>query len=426
VTISDITSQVELPRLLGYYHMLEKIGKGGMGTVYRARHATDGRIVAVKVARTHVIQEPVLLARFAGEYDHAKLLRHSNLVEMLGYEGNVKYPYLVMEYVDGPSLEQRLKQQPPMDQETAVAWALQIADALSYLHRNHIIHRDIKPANILFTSKNQAKLGDLGLMKDTEASALLTQSNTGLGTANFAPPEQFENARRVDPRSDLYALAGTLFFALTGECPFGTGGPYTILQRKLDNQFVSPRHLVAGLSDHVDAAIRMALNADPLRRPKNARAFADMLAGKRLPDDLDSLPGLKKTDRRSIDTRTLFESKWKDRRVAVRHPVEMRLICSLYNTMTDVPLPCHLVDVSTHGLCMTLCRHHKQGTVLEVRVNDDSSVAFPYPLIVRWVRPHGLQWMHGCAFETPLAVEQLEDLCLATTEHTSKLNAATK
>ena len=411
------------PRLLGNYHMLEKIGKGGMGTVYKARHAIDGRVVAVKVARTHVVQEPTLLRRFAGEYDLTRQLSHPHLVEMLGYHEDAKHPYLVMEYVDGPSLDQRLKKQPPMSEKDAVPWALQIADALAYLHRNHILHRDIKPANILFTSQGQAKLGDLGLMKDTEASVLLTKSNIGLGTANFAPAEQFENARRVDHRCDIYALAGTLYFALTGEFPFGAGGPYTILQRKLDNQFVAPRHLAPGLSEPVDAAIRMALNADVSRRPKNSRAFADLLQGKSCPDDLDALPGLKPSDRRSIDTRTLFESKWKNRRVAVRHPIEMGLVCSLFNTMSDVPLPCHLIDISTHGLCMTLSRHHKPATALEVRINDGSGAAFPHALIVRWVKPHGLQWMHGCAFETPLTVEQLEDLCLATSEHTATLKS---
>ncbi len=421
---SQLPSQTSIPRLLGNYHMLEKIGQGGMGTVYKARHALDGAIVAIKVARSHVIQEPTLLKRFAGEYDNSKQLNHPHLVKMLGYDGGVKYPYLVMEYVDGQSLEQRQKKQPPMPEQPAVVWATQIADALAYLHRSHIIHRDIKPANILFTSRNQAKLGDLGLMKDTEASVLLTQSNIGLGTANFAPPEQFENACRVDHRCDVYALAGSLYFALTGECPFGVGGPYTILQRKVDNQFVAPRHLVPGLSPRVDAAIRMALDADVSRRPKNIRAFADLLTGRKIVEDADLLPGLKPTDRRSVDSRVLFESKWKDRRVAVRHPMEMRLLCGLHNAMHDVPLPCHLVDISTHGLCMTLSRHHKPGVAVEVRVSDGSSVAFPHALIVRWVRPHGLKWMHGCAFETPLLVAELEDLCLATSEHTSKLNAA--
>src|SRR5207249_1073158 len=118
-----------------------------------------------------------------------------------------KTPYLVMELIDGPSLLQHLRTNVRLSENDALAILMPVADALTYLHKKQIVHRDIKPANILLTSSGVPKLADLGLIKNLDSMSRLTRSNLGLGTMQFVSPEQFDDARSVDVRSDIYSLA---------------------------------------------------------------------------------------------------------------------------------------------------------------------------------------------------------------------------
>src|SRR5262245_44961367 len=162
-------------RYVGEFELLEKIGQGAMGTVYRARHGHTGEIVAIKVASPAVVKDERLKRRFEREYSRIQALAHPNLVKVLATGTQEQTPYLIMELIDGPSLAEHLKNHKQLSEHQSIAIALQVAEGLAYLHRRHIIHRDLKPGNILLTSEGVAKVADLGLIKDLDSLTRLTK-----------------------------------------------------------------------------------------------------------------------------------------------------------------------------------------------------------------------------------------------------------
>jgi serine/threonine protein kinase len=265
---------------VGDYDLLEKVADGGMGSVYRARHRDTGQIVAIKVVAPHLVSNQVLLKRFEQEYNVARQLDHPNIVRALEYNGQGSPPYLVMEFVDGESLGQKLEREGRMPERQAVRLIAQVAKALHRAHKERLIHRDVKPDNILITQDGQAKLTDLGLVKEVEADLNLTRTGRGLGTPHFMAPEQFKNAKNVDARCDIYSLGATLYMMVTGEMPFHASGPLDAYMKKVRNQLKAPRELVPGLSERTDWAIRRAMSPDPQLRPATCREFVEDLRGR--------------------------------------------------------------------------------------------------------------------------------------------------
>lgn len=264
---------------VGNYDLVEKIAEGGMGTVYRGRHRTTGEIVAVKIVAPHLISNPVVLKRFEQEYNVARLIDHPNIVKAIdfGREGDLRY--LVMEYVEGESLGQRLERDGRMGEAEAIHIISQIAEGLHNAHRQGMIHRDVKPDNILITSEGIAKLTDLGLVKELETDLNLTRTGRGLGTPHFMSPEQFRNAKKADARCDIYSLGATLYMMVTGELPFQSNGPLDAWMKKINNEIDPPRKRVSDLSERIDWAIRRAISPDPQSRPENCREFIEDLTG---------------------------------------------------------------------------------------------------------------------------------------------------
>src|SRR5262249_3676574 len=157
------------------------------------------------------------------EFTAVRELRHPHLVETLDFGEAGGLPYLVMEFVAGPSLEKRLREGPlPLAEALAVFG--QGAQGLQFLHQRQIGHRDIKPGNILLGEDGIVRLGDFGLLKNLAGDAVLTQSGQAMGTMEYGAPEQFEDAKSADLRCDLYSVAAALYTALTGQFPFGMGG----------------------------------------------------------------------------------------------------------------------------------------------------------------------------------------------------------
>ena len=268
------------PRCVGKYELLEKIADGGMGSVYKGRHATSGEFVAVKVlAPERVTSKEVLLKRFEQEFHAARALDHPNIVRALDFGREGPTPYLVLEFVDGESLGDRIEREGRLSEEAAVGVVVQIARALEAMHGRAMVHRDVKPDNILLNNAGQAKLTDLGLIKDAETQLHLTQTGGGLGTPHFMAPEQFRNAKQADRRCDIYGLGATLYMAVTGELPFAGLGPVEACMKKLQNDLKPPRERVPGLSSRVDWAIRRAMSADPGQRPTSCAEFIEDLTG---------------------------------------------------------------------------------------------------------------------------------------------------
>jgi serine/threonine-protein kinase len=208
--------------VLGNYELVQELGKGTTGAVYKARSLKTNEFVALKVLYPAMAARDVVMKRFLREAETAARIRHPNVVTVEEVERTGKYTYYAMEFVGGPTLDRVLKTRGPLDEKTGLRWMAKVADALGAAHRLGIVHRDIKPANIILTTDGQPKLADLGLAKllepDEDAEALTMDGQT-VGTPHFIAPEQVD-AGAIDGRTDLYALGCTFFRLLTGQYVF--------------------------------------------------------------------------------------------------------------------------------------------------------------------------------------------------------------
>ncbi len=213
--------------ILGNYRILEKIGAGGMGVVFRAEHVKLRKPVAVKALFIDGEKNRRALDRFFNEVLAVTRLKHPHIVaavdagEQPGAGPNgAPVPYLVMEYVAGSNLEDAVTDKGPLKIEQSCLVAHQVADALTEAHRQGLIHRDVKPGNVILTPDGTAKLLDFGVARLPTPDDRLTKDGARLGTIGYMAPEQVRNARAVDSRADIFGLGATLFFMLTGRDPF--------------------------------------------------------------------------------------------------------------------------------------------------------------------------------------------------------------
>ncbi|MGD0089197.1 MAG: protein kinase [Planctomycetota bacterium] len=219
---------------IGGFEILEKIGQGGMGAVFKARQKSLDRVVALKVLPPSVAKNTLFIERFQREARASARFNHPHIVQGIdvGKDPPTGLWYFAMEYVDGPSLKQVLAQQKIMPEARALALVRQVAQALECIAANGMVHRDIKPDNILLTKHGEAKLADLGLAKQAHDDASITQSGTSVGTPHYMSPEQVRGlAHEIDIRSDLYALGATLFHLVTGRAPY-TGESSVVIMSK--------------------------------------------------------------------------------------------------------------------------------------------------------------------------------------------------
>jgi serine/threonine protein kinase len=267
------------PTQLGAYDIVSKIAEGGMGTVYKAKNRNTGEIVAIKVIAPTTAKNPILLQRFEREFIAAKVLDHRNVVKAMEYCGAPPNPFLVMEFVDGLSIGQRIEQRGAYPEAEALRLIAQVCDGLQCAHKQGLVHRDVKPDNILVTRDGVAKLTDMGLVKEVEGDLNLTRTGRGLGTPHYMAPEQFRNAKSVDVRGDIYSLGATLYAMVTGIIPFDNASPLDCWMKKIRNEFPAPKELNPAVSERVDWAIRRAMSAEPGQRPSSCREFVEDLTG---------------------------------------------------------------------------------------------------------------------------------------------------
>lgn len=267
-------------RQVGNYDILTKIAEGGMGAVYKARSRHTGDIVAIKIIPTETARNPLTLKRFEQEFKAASLIDHPNVVKAIDYCGAAANPFLVMEFVDGESLGQRIERAGRLTEGEALRLIRQVCEGLHRAHKQGLIHRDVKPDNIMVTHDGlTAKLTDLGLVKDIEGEMNLTRTGRGLGTPHYMAPEQFRNAKSADVRCDVYSLGATLYSLVTGEVPFNKTSPLECWLKKTKNDFPDPKQINPSISDRVNWAIKRAMSADPNARPVNCREFMEDLTG---------------------------------------------------------------------------------------------------------------------------------------------------
>jgi len=273
------TSKPEM-QTIGNYDLIAKIAEGGMGWVYKGRSRLTGQTVAIKIVPSTMTRNETLLKRFEQEWLAASKLDHPNIVRALDYCGTGSTPFLVMEFVEGESLGQRIDRDGKLPEAEAVRLIAQVCQGLHRAHKQGMIHRDVKPDNIMVTTDGIAKLTDLGLVKDMDTELNLTKTGRGLGTPHFMATEQFRNAKNADIRCDIYSIGATLYMMVTGDLPFGkTSGPLDAWMKKINNDLVPPRSLVPELSERTDWAIRRSMSPTADLRPSSCREFVEDLTG---------------------------------------------------------------------------------------------------------------------------------------------------
>lgn len=266
--------------LLGNYVLLERLGEGGMGQVFKARNWKLGRIVALKLIRKDLLANAVVVSRFRREIEATAQLDHPHLIRAFDADQTDDGLFIVMEYVEGVDLLRLVKEKGPLPPARACDYIRQAALGLQHAHEKGLIHRDIKPPNLLLdTQSDTIKILDLGLARLQEASEgpvqgmaqpSLTQMGVIVGTVDFIAPEQAKNSRKVDCRADLYAIGGTFHYLLTGRPPYPGGSP----TEKLIKHAMDPLPPLAEAPAPVRAVVHRLL----AKRPEDRFATAAELA----------------------------------------------------------------------------------------------------------------------------------------------------
>jgi serine/threonine-protein kinase len=255
--------------------LVDRIGRGSQAVVYKGRQVSVDRIVAVKVLLSKGARDPDARRRFIQEAKAAAKLSHSNIVQAIDAGETAGYPYFIMEYVDGTTVFDLLKERgAPVGEEEALGIIIQIAEALAHAHSRGFIHRDVKPKNIMLTKDGVAKLADMGLARHAEdATSALDEAGKAYGTPYYISPEQVRGDPRIDFRADIYSLGATFYEMLTGRPPFTAPTPQQVMQKHVLAPLVPPDHVNPRLSAGVAEVVEVMM----LKRPKDRYNSTDDL-----------------------------------------------------------------------------------------------------------------------------------------------------
>jgi serine/threonine protein kinase len=254
-----------IDRTLGGYNLTQELGRGGMATVYKAYQPRLERSVAVKVLDpAFITDDSDVLARFRREAKAIAALRHPNILTVYDYGEEEGLAYIVMEYVEGGTLKDRLQGE-PFEPQRAVGLSIGVGRALAFGHDQGIIHRDVKPANILLPREDWPLLADFGLVKLQQARRALTQAGMILGTPDYTSPEQ-ALGEAADHRADIYALGVVLYEMITGRLPFEADKAFDVLLMHINEAPPRPREIVPNTPEIVEDIILKALAKSPAER----------------------------------------------------------------------------------------------------------------------------------------------------------------
>ena len=259
---------------LGKCRIVERIGAGGMAKVFKAYQPTLDRYVAIKVLPTHYARDPIFVKRFVQEARSVAKLSHPNIIQIHDFGEEENITYIIMEYVDGGTLKERLKG--PLPVRDTIDFIIQAAEGLDCAHRNGIVHRDVKPANMLLRRDGYLLLSDFGIAKILEGTTNLTRVGTGIGTPQYMSPEQ-GMGQPVDRRSDIYSLGIVMFHCLTGRVPFTADSPLTITVKHVNEPLPVERMVAEGVPPPIMQVVQKMTAKQPHERYQSADILIDAL-----------------------------------------------------------------------------------------------------------------------------------------------------
>jgi hypothetical protein len=271
-TDTPAPTDANVPAVIGGYRLLRQIGRGGMGTVHEAEETATGRRVAVKLIARQYFGSAQTVDRFRQEGRLASLITHPRCVFVLAADEEAGQPYIVMELMPGETLQEVIERRGPLPIEQAVSRILDVIEGLEEAHRLGVVHRDVKPSNCFVEADGRVKIGDFGLSKSLAQSAHLTRTGAFIGTPLYASPEQVR-AETVDEQSDVYSVAATLYFLLTGHAPHETGDAAATLARIAADPAPSMRTHRAEIPSNLDEIVLRGLEK---QRDERWRNLADL------------------------------------------------------------------------------------------------------------------------------------------------------
>ncbi len=254
------------------YEIIERLGKGSMGLVFKAKQTSVDRIVAVKVLLDSLAQNKEFIKRFQREAKIAAKLQHNNIVNAIDAGEVEGHHYFVMEYVEGATIKDELDKNKVFDEKVALKIVLAVAEAMKHAHERGLIHRDIKPENVILTKDGQVKLADLGLARLTaDEKWAMSEAGMAIGTPYYISPEQVRGQVDVDIRADIYSLGATLYHMVTGRVPYPGETPQEVMRKHVDKNahLVPPDHVNTRLSSGLGVVVETMMSKNRDNRYRN-------------------------------------------------------------------------------------------------------------------------------------------------------------
>ena len=266
--VGESNKKFEIPG----YQIIEKLGKGSMGIVFKARQTSVDRIVAVKILLDALAQNREFIKRFDREAKIAAKLSHNNIVNAIDAGEVSGHHYFVMEYVEGGTIKDELDKSKVFEEKTALKIVLAVAEALKHAHSRGLIHRDIKPENVILTRDGNVKLADLGLARLTaDEKWAMSEAGMAIGTPYYISPEQVRGQVDVDIRADIYSLGATLYHMVTGRVPYDGETPTEVMRKHVDKNLIltPPDHLNTNLSSGLGMVVETMMAKNRENRYRN-------------------------------------------------------------------------------------------------------------------------------------------------------------
>lgn len=265
---SEVSKKFQIPG----YEIIEKLGKGSMGLVFKARQTSVDRIVAVKVLLDSLAQNKEFIKRFQREAKIAAKLQHNNIVNAIDAGEVEGHHYFVMEYVEGATIKDELDKSKIFDEKVALKIVMAVAEAMKHAHERGLIHRDIKPENVILTKDGHVKLADLGLARLTaDEKWAMSEAGMAIGTPYYISPEQVRGQIDVDIRADIYSLGATLYHMVTGRVPYPGETPQEVMRKHVDKnaQLIPPDHVNTKLSSGLGIVVETMMSKNRDLRYRN-------------------------------------------------------------------------------------------------------------------------------------------------------------